>query len=84
MNGNLTEKILVVDDEPPVRKLLMDILLQEQYDVLVAENGTEAMRIFDGESVDLIITDIRMKETSGIELLKYIKENWTSAQRATL
>ena len=40
MNGNntLTERILVVDDEPTVRKLLVKILLKEQYKIFVAEN----------------------------------------------
>jgi len=79
MNGNnstFKESILVVDDEPVMREILADILLDEQYNVFIAANGTEAINIFDSQSVDLVITDIRMEKNSGgIDLLKYIKEN---------
>jgi len=74
-SNSFNDKILVVDDDATMRRLLSKILLDEQYDVFVAENGIEAIHIFAQENIELVLTDIRMQESGGIELLKHIKEN---------
>ncbi|MDP2028395.1 MAG: sigma-54 dependent transcriptional regulator [Thiobacillus sp.] len=66
-------QILVVDDEPKMRRVL-EILLQKMgHRVLVAGNGAEALALFQAHSVDLVITDLRMPEMDGIELLAALR-----------
>jgi DNA-binding response OmpR family regulator len=67
------QSILVVDDEQHVRELLKRIL-EEEYDVILANNGKEALEKFKGEKPDLIISDIRMPEIDGLQLLQDIRE----------
>ena len=69
------KKILVVDDYPPTRKLIVDVLDQSsQYEVNEAENGEEALQLFNKDHYDLVISDIMMPGMSGMELLSRIRE----------
>jgi two-component system response regulator AtoC len=61
--------ILVVDDEPHMRRVLEIMLKQAGYRVFVAGNGREALKVMGESPVDLVITDLRMPEMDGIELL---------------
>ena len=59
-------KILVVDDEPRMRKLVKDFLVKKEYKVLEAENGEEAIEIFFKDSkIDLVILDVMMPKMDG-------------------
>ncbi|PKO42520.1 MAG: sigma-54-dependent Fis family transcriptional regulator [Betaproteobacteria bacterium HGW-Betaproteobacteria-4] len=62
--------ILVVDDEVGIRELLSEILIDEGYDVRVAENATAARRVRNELRPDLVLLDIWMPDTDGITLLK--------------
>jgi DNA-binding NtrC family response regulator len=62
--------ILVVDDEVGIRELLSEILIDEGYDVRLAENATAARQIRDELRPDLVLLDIWMPDTDGISLLK--------------
>jgi DNA-binding NtrC family response regulator len=62
--------ILVVDDEVGIRELLSEILIDEGYDVRVAENATAARQIRNELRPDLVLLDIWMPDTDGITLLK--------------
>ncbi|MBS1190394.1 MAG: DNA-binding response regulator [Rhodocyclaceae bacterium] len=64
-----TKQILVVDDEPKMRRVLEIMLQQMGHRVLGAGNGCEALALFKAHTVDLVITDLRMPEMDGIELL---------------
>ncbi|GAE92206.1 two-component response regulator [Gracilibacillus boraciitolerans JCM 21714] len=69
--------ILVVDDEPRSRQGIrktIERLAFDQYEVITAENAAEALNRIDNEKVHVLITDIRMPEVSGLELLKQLKE----------
>jgi DNA-binding NtrC family response regulator len=67
-------KILVVDDEAPIREMLQRGLTQiGGYSVEVAQNGQEAIEKFEKDIFDLILTDLRMPQMDGLELLKLIK-----------
>jgi len=66
-------QILVVDDEPKMRRVLEIMLQKMGHRVLGAGNGIEALAIFQAHSVDLIITDLRMPEMDGIELLAVLR-----------
>jgi len=63
------EKILIVDDEEGMRRLLVRVLAREGYQAAAAESGAEAMRRIAGESFDLVITDIQMPGMIGLALL---------------
>lgn len=66
-------RVLVVDDENGPRQALR-MLLKEEHDVLVAADVPDAIAQLRRESVDLVITDLRMPKHSGIDLLRWVKE----------
>jgi two-component system response regulator AtoC len=70
MNGR---QILVVDDEPKMRRVLEIMLQKMGHRVLGAGNGVEALALFQANSVELVITDLRMPEMDGIELLAALR-----------
>ncbi|MCB0283752.1 MAG: response regulator [Calditrichae bacterium] len=71
----MAEKILIVDDNPSVLKLLNISLNKAGYEVIEAENGEEAFDIANKELPDLIISDIMMPQMDGLELCWMIREN---------
>jgi DNA-binding NtrC family response regulator len=68
-------KILVVDDEPSILKLLKEALTQWGYQVVCVGTGAEALEAVRTELFDAAITDIRMPEMSGLDLLREIKRH---------
>ncbi len=62
--------ILVVDDEPSARSGLEKLLRQEGYSVDVAEDGVAALERFDEHPADVVVTDLKMPNMDGLELLK--------------
>jgi len=69
----LKEKILVADDEPSMREFLDIMLKKEGYQVLLASNGEEVMKLIEKDIFDLVLMDIRMPRLDGIASLKKIK-----------
>jgi CheY-like chemotaxis protein len=67
------KRILLVDDEPNIRFVLATILQQEGYVVDVAEDGFKALRKLQQNMPDLVITDLRMPNMNGFELLSVIR-----------
>ncbi len=65
--------ILVVDDESRFLKILSVVLSEENYEVFTAQEGTEALAIFDRVSPDVVITDLKMPGISGEQLLREVK-----------
>ena len=76
---NALRKVLVVDDDPVVRKSFDRVLTGKGYAVITAENGEEALRKLNEEKYDLVYTDIRMPGMSGLEVAEEIKARkpWT-------
>ena len=69
-------KILVVDDESRMRKLVRDFLVRKDYDVLEAGDGEEALEIFyKDKEVALIILDVMMPKMNGWEVVREVREN---------
>ena len=70
------EKILIADDEQKIRKLVGDFLKKSGYDVIEAEDGDEAFRLFQAykNEIDLIILDIMMPGLNGWEVCRNIRE----------
>jgi two-component system response regulator PilR (NtrC family) len=67
-------RILVVDDERSIRELLAIVLRREGYEVLLAENGRGAIAALEREPVDLLISDIKMPDMSGVDVLRAAKK----------
>ena len=66
-------RVLVVDDERSMRELLSIVLKRDGYDVLVADDGVRAIELLKKERVDILITDIRMPQMSGVDVLREAK-----------
>ena len=73
MSGKETQTILVVDDERSMREFLDILLTKEGYQVSVAASGREACQVVEQNKYDVIITDIKMQDVNGIEVLKKAK-----------
>lgn len=67
--------ILVVDDDEQIRHVLRRKLEQCEYDVCEAANGREAIRALETAPFDLVLTDIVMPDTDGIETLRYVRKH---------
>ncbi|RMD59940.1 MAG: sigma-54-dependent Fis family transcriptional regulator, partial [Nitrospirae bacterium] len=67
--------ILVVDDEPLQREILRDILTDEGYEVYTASNGKAALKIIKEFSPDIVLTDLKMPDMDGIELMESIPKD---------
>ena len=67
-------RILVVDDERSMRELLAIVLRREGYEVLLAESGRAAVDLLEHEPVDLLISDIKMPDLSGVDVLRAAKK----------
>ena len=69
--------ILIVDDEEKIRHILR-LNLQHKYNILLAQNGSEAKSYLEHETVHLVLTDLRMPDMNGLDLLKHIKKSYGS------
>ncbi|MBI5026861.1 MAG: sigma-54-dependent Fis family transcriptional regulator [Nitrospirae bacterium] len=69
-------RILVIDDEAIVRVSCQRALAPEGYDVEATSRGDEALKLLEEENFDIVLTDLKMPDMDGIEVLKKIKESW--------
>ena len=67
-------KILVCDDEALIRNVIKEYLTLENYEVLEAENGLEAIEIVENNDVDLVVMDIMMPKMDGYQAVREIKK----------
>ncbi len=74
MSEQVSEKILVVDDEPIIRDFLHEALSMKGYTVILADDGYEALDVLKRSPIAVVITDMRMPRMSGLALLKKIKK----------
>ena len=66
-------RLLVVDDEPSMRDMLRIVLRKDGYDVHVASNGREAVAALEQDVFDLVLTDIRLPDFDGVQVLREAK-----------
>jgi len=69
----MAKKILIVDDSKAIRQSIRFVLEQNEYQVLDAEDGLDALEKLENETVDLIITDVNMPNMNGIELIQEVR-----------
>jgi two-component system nitrogen regulation response regulator NtrX len=76
MNMQDKPKILIVDDEEPLRAVLGAELESEGYLVETAADGDEAIELVQSKPVDLVLLDIKMPRVDGFEVLRFIKQRY--------
>jgi two-component system, OmpR family, alkaline phosphatase synthesis response regulator PhoP len=74
------QKILVVEDEPDIRKLVQYNLAQERFKVLEAEDGEQALKILQRDRPNLLILDLMLPGLSGIELCRILRDRTDTAK----
>lgn len=72
----MTGKILVIDDEDIVRKSCSRTLSPLGYEVRLSQSSLDGLRMMDEERFDLVLTDIKMPDLDGIEVLKQVREKF--------
>jgi len=68
----MADRVLVVDDEQSLRKVLAATLSREGYQVEVAEDGEEALIVLERDGADVIVTDLVMPKMDGLSLLRRV------------
>jgi two-component system KDP operon response regulator KdpE len=74
VNTNAGPKVLVVDDEPQIRRFLRVSLQSHDYTVIEAENGKEGLRVCTVQKPDLLILDLGLPDMDGLEVIKLVRE----------
>jgi len=69
---NISQNILVVDDEPSFRNIMKRVLVNDGHNVTLAEDGFEGLRQLKNKSFDIVLTDINMPNMDGWEFLKNV------------
>ncbi|MCR8842211.1 response regulator transcription factor [Paenibacillus sp. SC116] len=69
----MTRNILLVEDDPLMREFITDYFLKEQWNVHEAENGKQALDVFETTSIDLVVLDIMMPEIDGWSVCRRIR-----------
>ncbi len=69
-------RILIIDDDPNLRKTLSDILRAKGYETLTAKDGTEGLSLIGQNKVDLALIDLRLPDISGLEVLSEVKAGY--------
>src|SRR6266542_3075883 len=70
----MTQKILIIDDDTSLRRVLEFNLQEEGYDVVTAQDGEQGLVRFDEQQPDMVITDLKMPGISGFEVLAAVKK----------
>ena len=74
------QKILVVEDEPDIRKLVNYNLAQERFKVIEAEDGEQALKVIQRDKPHLVVLDLMLPGLSGIELCKILRDRSDTAK----
>ena len=76
LGGSMNAKILIVDDELAIRNLITKYLQTAGYECHTAENAASAKEILASNTIDLLLTDIKMPGESGLDLIRYAKKHY--------
>ncbi len=68
-----TTRVLVVDDEPTVREVVVGYLRRDGHDVSEADDGPTALALLDGEEFDLVVLDMMLPGVNGLDILRHIR-----------
>ena len=73
MESQTRKRVVVVEDSVSIREIVVFSLKSSGFDVVCASNGVEAMSLFDGRKMDLLLTDYHMPEMNGLELIRWVR-----------
>jgi len=73
VNSTSKKRILVIDDDEPVRRLFAETLEENNYHVLTSENGSKAVKLIKSWNFDLIFLDLKMPDMDGVETFRRIR-----------
>lgn len=73
-------RLLIIDDDDTIRRMLAKTLTKAGYDVLAAADGDEGLKQFRKNEIDLVITDLIMPEKEGIEMIMELKTDFPDAK----
>lgn len=73
-------KLLIIDDEERLRNLMARILQLEGYEVITASTGKEGLRKLQHEAVNVVLSDVKLPDSNGIELTEQIKKSWPATE----
>jgi len=76
MAKKVSESVLVVDDDPAVRKVVEALLVQSGIDVAAVASGREALAVLEERPIDVMVTDLQMPEMDGMALLDRVEAQW--------
>ena len=77
MPENNSKKILIVEDETPLRTALVDTLLNEGFEVLESKNGEEGLSVALSDKPDLILLDLLMPKMNGLQVMEKLRsDSW--------
>ena len=68
-------RILVIEDQPDLSRLLLIVLKRGGFDACAAANGTDGLRLAEEQNYDLILSDIELPDIDGFEICRRIKQN---------
>ena len=77
-------KILLVDDEVNILKALRRVLFRQKCEVYTASSGPEGLRVMEAHPVDLVVSDQRMPDMTGVAFLQQVRERWPDTIRIIL
>lgn len=83
-SSNRRTTILCVDDEPSILSALRRLFRAHGFHVLAAESGQAGLTLLESESVDLVISDMRMPEMDGVVFLEHVRQRWPDILRLLL
>ncbi|MGA2800916.1 MAG: sigma-54 dependent transcriptional regulator [Verrucomicrobiota bacterium] len=75
----MKSKVLIVDDQADIRRLLVSVL-KEQYDVAQADSGAALQKYFSQEAPDVVLLDVKLPDADGLDLLPQIKKRWPETE----
>jgi len=81
---NISQNILVVDDEPSFRNIMKRVLVKDGHNVTLAKDGFEGLRLLKNKSFDIVLTDIDMPNMDGWEFLRNIKKLYPELPAAVI
>ena len=72
--AKIKNKVLIIDDEEDILSSCKNVLEEEDYDVDIAKDYDEALKIFESKKIDLVFLDVWLPNTDGLDILSNIKE----------
>jgi YesN/AraC family two-component response regulator len=82
MAAKTMSKVLVVEDEETLTWSMTKTLAKDRgkYELIITNSGREALSVLEKNSIDVVVTDIRMPDINGLDLLSWIREKYPSTK----